>query len=157
MKFRINLCESLLAFTITLASTVTAIASVNMFSAQAQNADHFQSLLEHRTCQRCELSGVKADGANLRESFLDVADLQKSSFIGAILAFSTMYYADFREADLSNSDLRNTFLINGDLIKAIATIRCPTPRIRIFKAPILNLDLAVSLHQLQNPLPIGTI
>ncbi|MCX5935896.1 MAG: pentapeptide repeat-containing protein [Pseudanabaena sp. LacPavin_0818_WC45_MAG_42_6] len=106
--------------------SVTAIASAFVASfmtmgiassVQAQNAGHLQELLAHRTCQRCELSGIAANGVNLRGSFLDVADLRKSSLSGATLAFSTMYYADFRGADLSNSDLRNTFLIHSDLIK----------------------------------------
>ncbi|HBC43336.1 MAG TPA: hypothetical protein DCZ88_16010, partial [Pseudanabaena sp.] len=93
-----------------IASTLIAsVMTIGMTSSvQAQNAEHLQSLLQYHTCQRCELSGITANEVDLSESFLDVADLRKSSLSGAILAFSTMYYADFRSADLSNSDLRNT-------------------------------------------------
>ena len=109
-----------ITFTTAIASAIMAsvVTTIMTPSAQAQNAEHLQSLLQNHTCQRCELSGITASDADLRESFLDVADLRKSVLSGSNLAFSTMYYADFRGADLSNTDLRNTFLIHSDLIQA---------------------------------------
>ena len=78
--------------------SVTAIASAliasimtigGASSVQAQNAEHLKALLENHTCQRCELSGIQATGANLRESFIDVADLRKSALSGATLRHYT--------------------------------------------------------------------
>ena len=43
-----------------IASTIIASLSIGLTSVQAQNDDHLTALLENRTCQRCELSGIEA-------------------------------------------------------------------------------------------------
>lgn len=42
----------------------------------APSKSHAEILLEHRECQRCELSGLKATNVNLRGAVMDHVDLR---------------------------------------------------------------------------------
>ncbi|MGB3532526.1 MAG: pentapeptide repeat-containing protein [Microcoleaceae cyanobacterium] len=92
----------------------TVLLSVSLsHTAQANNPDHVQQLLETGFCQGCDLSG-----ADLQAAHLLGADLRDADLTGANLANANLEGADLKGANLEGANLEGTFLNSAELNNA---------------------------------------
>ena len=118
---RVNWVILLFSAIILFSLLINSINRQDIFSAQAQNADHIQQLIQTQKCPNCDLRNADLKGIVLIEADLSGAKLSHANLSNAVLIGSDFTGADLSNADLNHADLSATNFEKADLSDANLT------------------------------------